>query len=159
MDFNQDSLKDEGSRSPYLTRSTLLSVLCVLTFIGSGISAISYLWIGLTLDSVRQMVFESGLYDAYFNAIPSARASLETTFALPRYYFILSGVFYICSVVGAALMWKLRRPGFHVYTISQCALIIFGMLMIPSAGIPWGGIMWTAIFVVLYAMQLKSMNK
>lgn len=159
MENSTDQFEKGDSRGLYSPRPSLLRFLCVLTFIGSGLSAISYLWIGFSLDTVRQLVFQSGAYDAYFEMVPSARQSLETTFSLPRYYFLLTGLLYLVSVTGAALMWTLRRIGFHVYALAQCVLIIFGMLMIPSAGVPWGGIIWTAIFVLLYGFQLKYMNR
>ena len=55
-------------------------------------------------------------------------------------------------------MWRLRRVGFHIYTIAQCLLILQGMLLVPGTGVPFGAIIWTGLFVAGYASYLKRMN-
>ena len=60
-------------------------------------------------------------------------------------------------MTGAVWMWRLQRKGFHLYTISQCILILISMLMMPNAGVPWASVLWTGVFVTLYATHLKYM--
>lgn len=159
MNFDQENGEQRlsGSR-PTMTRPALLSLLCILTFIGSGLSAVSYLWIGITLDSVRDMVFNSGLYDSFFAMMPAAKDSMEQTLSLPQAFFLLTGLSYVLSVVGAALMWKLRRIGFHAYTIAQCLIILIAMLMNKEQGFQWGSLIWTILFVGIYAAFLPRMS-
>ncbi|MCH5244771.1 MAG: hypothetical protein J1F29_07735 [Lentimicrobiaceae bacterium] len=140
-------------------RPTFLTVLCVLSFIGSGCSLLSYLSVGLSFNTLRHIVFETDTYEAYFAMAPNMRTSMELTFSLPKWYFLLNGLLYAASFAGVVLMWRLRRTGFHVYTIAQCLIILLGMLIVPGTGVPYGAIVWTGLFVAGYAVNLKHMNK
>lgn len=141
-----------------IQRPTLLSVLCVLTFIGSGISAFSNAVMWLSLPKLKEIVLTTGLYDSYFAMFPELETQFMTMMEVPRFFYLTSAIFYIGSVAGAVWMWNLKRKGFHLYTISQCILILISMLMMPNQGIPWGGILWTGLFVTMYATNLKYMN-
>lgn len=140
-------------------RPTFLTVLCVLSFIGSGCALLSYLSVGLSFNTLRHIVFETDTYEAYFAMAPNMRTSMELTFSLPKWYFLLNGLLYAASFAGVVLMWRLRRTGFHVYTIAQCLIILLGMLIVPGTGVPYGAIVWTGLFVAGYAVNLKHMNK
>lgn len=140
-------------------RPALLSVLCVLTFIGSGCSLLSYLFMWIGFENLRHIVFETDLYEAYFAMAPAMRTSMEAMFSLPRWFYLLCGLFYVASFAGAVFMWRLKRIGFHIYTIAQCMVVLLGMLVMPDAGIPYQSILWTGLFVLLYGICVKSMNK
>lgn len=140
-------------------RPTGLSVLCVLTFINSGFSALSYLFVGLSFNNLKHLVFETDAYESYFSMFPSMRTSMELLFAQPRWFYFVTGLLFIGSLFGAAWMWKLKRKGFHIYTIAQCLLILLSMLVMPGQGIPYTAIFWTALFVLLYGLYIKRMNR
>lgn len=144
-----------GSEKPQ--RPTFLSVLCVLTFIGSGCSALAMAVVAATLPTVREM-FASGAFEDIYSLAPTLESQLETALAVPGYYYLLMFVCYAASVAGAALMWKMKRNGFHLYTIAQCLVLIVGMLINRGAGFPWGGLVWTVLWVGGYAMNLKHMK-
>ncbi|MCM1530856.1 MAG: hypothetical protein NC048_00675 [Bacteroides sp.] len=150
--------RKNGSPNPESRRTTLLSFLCILSFIGSGFSFLSYFSMGMSFETLRSLVFETDTYEAYFAMAPNVKSSMELMFSLPRWYFLLSGLLYAASFAGALLMWRLRRVGFHTYTIAQCLLILLGMLVVPGAGVPYAGILWTGLFVAGYASNLKHMN-
>lgn len=140
-------------------RPTGLSVLCVLTFINSGFSALSYLFVGISFNTLKHLVFETDAYESLFDMAPNMRTSMEMMLAQPRWFYLLTALLFIGSIGGAALMWKLKRKGFHIYTIAQCLLILLSMLMMPGQGIPYIAIFWTALFVLLYGLFIKRMNK
>ena len=141
-----------------IQRPNLLTVLCILTFIGSGLSGFSNLVFWLSMPTMKDMVFNSEIYDQYFALLPELETQMQSMFAVPRYFYLFSTLFYAGSILGAAWMWKMQRKGFHIYTISQCVLILISMLMMPAAGIPWGAILLTGLFVTLYSINLKYMN-
>jgi len=89
-------------------RPNLLTVLCILTFIGSGLG-----WSALT---------------------------------------------YALSLLGAWIMWNLRKPGFHLYTIAQIIQVMLPNIYFGIPGIPWAGIILSGTFVVLYGLNLKHMT-
>ncbi len=136
-------------------RPTFLSVLCVLTFIGSGCSALSMALTGAMRPMLLGM-YESGAFDSY-SSIPGFETQMETMFAMPGYYYLLTFLFYAASVAGAAMMWKLNRIGFHIYTIAQC-LVLIASVWLGNGGFPWGGLVWTVLWVGGYALNLKYMK-
>ena len=137
-------------------RPTFLSVLCVLTFIGSGCSALSMALVGAMRPMLRGM-FESGAFESYYSMAPTLETQLETMLAVPGFYYLLMFLFYAVSVVGAAMMWKLNRIGFHIYTIAQCVVFIAGMWL-GNTGFSWTGLVWMILWVGAYAMNVKYMK-
>lgn len=129
-------------------RPDLLTVLCILTFIGSGMGAFSNLIVGLSYDLIRDMA-ESG--EMNFPGI-------DIYLSLPRSFFLASFVLMFGSLFGALQMWKLRKFGFHVYTVAQILLLLLPTIFMPGMDYPFLNFFITAAFVLLYARNLKHMS-
>ena len=131
-------------------RPTLLTVLCILTFIGSGMNLFSSLVIAGFYDVFVEIAHE---FAEKFK-LPGIDILLE---AKPL-FFLVSGIFYAGSVVGAILMMRLKKTGFHVYTIFQILLVIAPMyfMHLPSPGLP--EMLFSGLFIFLYSMNLKFMS-
>jgi len=138
-----------------IQRPKTLQILCILTFIGSGLSMLSYLILAFALDAFKEVVQSDN-----FNFLKSAedQALIEMIFNLPRIYFVIHFIFYAASFVGAYLMWNLRKPGFHIYAIAQISLLIIYKVFIPSAPFPVFPLMVTVFFILLYFGNLKFMR-
>lgn len=157
-DMDTDDTKNYTPGQVYkIQRPSLLSVLCVLTFIGSGLSAFSNAVMWISLPALKDAVLATDLYESYFALFPEIEPQFMAMLEVPSYFYLLSALAYIGSVTGAVWMWRLQRKGFHLYTISQCILILISMLMMPNAGVPWASVLWTGVFVTLYATHLKYM--
>lgn len=135
-------------------RPTLLTVLCVLTFIGSGFIALGNTFTGMCLNMLQNMMAD--VSESFFASAPDMQASMDLFYSLPRWYFLLNGLLGFASFAGAVLMWNMKRIGFHFYTIAQCLLIIIGMLM-EGNGVPYFNVFFTGLFVMGYGFQLKAM--
>jgi hypothetical protein len=131
-------------------RTSLLTVLCILTFIGSGLNFISSLFIG-----------------AFFEQFIPVAQELGERFKLPGIemitegkpgFFFFTALLYAGAAVGAALMWKLRKNGFHVYTISQILLVLAPMYFYHLPSPSFVDIFISGAFIVLYATNLKLMT-
>jgi hypothetical protein len=131
-------------------RPTLLTVLCILTFIGSGMNLFSSLVIAGFYDVFVEIAQEFG---KKFN-IPGIDLLLETK----PLFFLISAVCYAGSLAGAILMIRLKKTGFHVYTVFQILLILAPMyfMHLASPGIP--ELLFSGLFVLLYSMNLKFMS-
>ena len=131
-------------------RPTLLTVLCILTFIGSGMNLLSSLFIAgfynVFVDIVQQFAEKF--------KIPGIDMLLETK----PLFFLVSAVCYAGSLTGAILMMQLRKAGFHVYTIFQILLVLAPMyfMHLASPGIP--ELLFSGLFILLYGMNLKVMS-
>jgi hypothetical protein len=128
----------------------LLKILCIFTFIGSGLGVLSYGIIGLVHD-----FFTNNL-----SLVPDEqnRELIEMMLSAGKSFFFLNTLLYGISFFGALQIWKLKKIGFHLYTASQLVLLILPMLFIK--GFPTNGIsiFLTLLFVMGYSGFLKYMK-
>ncbi len=131
-------------------RPNMLTVLCILTFIGSGLNAFSNL-----------MVF------LFFDASMALAAELVKTFKLPGMelfleakpiYFAVTALINALAVAGAIRMWQLHKHGFHIYTVAQILVILAPMYFFRIPGPDFFSIILSGVFVVLYGSNLKKMS-
>lgn len=132
---------------------TQLRIVLVLTLIGSGSSCLAYILLGLMPDTTMAQMLQyvkqnqPTLYDAY-----------ETLANLPTFYCLLSAMLYALSVVGAILMWNLRKNGFHCYTLAQLLILLITVLFMGKAFLGLGDIMLTLLFITYYFLKLKQIG-
>jgi hypothetical protein len=128
-------------------RPELLTLLCILTFIGSGLAAFSNLFIFLSFDDVQNIISE---YDFNF-------PEFEMVLSGGKKFFITGFVLYTISLLGAIQMWKLRKIGFHLYTGSQVFILLLPVVSINYYQFPVLGLIVTVAFIIAYASNLKYM--
>jgi hypothetical protein len=128
----------------------LLKVLCVFTFVGSGLGFISYGVIGLVHD-----YFSNNL-----SLIPDEknRELIEIMLSGGRMFFLLNAVLYAVSFAGSVFLWKMKKVGFHLYTASQLLLLILPLLYIKGFPMPGTSIFLTILFIWGYSGYLKFMK-
>lgn len=129
-------------------RTDLLTVLCILTFIGSGLAAFSNLLIYLSYEEMLTIVDENGIEIPGFDIMMSGG----------RKFFITGFVLYTFSWVGALQMWKLRKIGFHLYTGAQIFILLLPVIMIASYRFSIFNLLFSAAFIAGYAINLKLMK-
>ena len=100
-------------------RPNLLNILCILTFIGSGMNFFSSLMISVFYDQFTILAEE---INKSFH-LPGLEMIMEGK----SIFFAVSALIYAGCITGAILMWKLKKAGFHVYTIFQILLILSPM--------------------------------
>lgn len=135
-------------QEPKPKRPQLLSILCILTFIGSGLSAFSYLVFAVyytDMIEIMQLYYKN---NEGFNFLLNA----------PRDFFAYSFILSVASLIGAVLMWNLRKIGFHFYTVAQLISLVLPSLYFGGDANPLLNIMLTALFVYLYARNLQYMR-
>jgi len=131
-------------------RSNLLTILCILTFIGSGMNFFSSIIIAAfysTFTEIAQTFAEKF-------SLPGIDLILES----PPAFFLISGITYTFSFAGALLMWNFRKTGFHLYTIAQIILIIIPMYFLKMPAPSMFDIILSGIFVILYGVNLKNLS-
>lgn len=129
-------------------RPQQLTILCIITFISSGLYALFFLLISNDyqemIDALRKEYVDSPEFSFFLNA--------------PKEFFLLSFFLFAFSVMGAVLMWKLRKVGFHIYTSAQIGILILLIIFFYNDYIPVFEILLTILFVYLYARNLKFMR-
>jgi len=150
-------------------RPGLLTVLCILTFIYSGLKIMGSFF-GMIFSSVSDS-FDLGLFDDALEQIDEeflrpfvekafevAQKGIEHAFAISLSNLIL----YSVSLLGAIFMFQLKRKGFYLYTAAQVLILLIspiflGWNFITAFDILVSG-MFTALFIILYALNLKHMR-
>ncbi len=136
-------------------RPDLLIVLCVLTFIGSGFSAIVNGLAFLTIDSWAG-ILEEGAFEMFEGQLEME--AIELLLNVNPTFYLLQAVFYAMAVYGAYMMWNLKKAGFHIYTVAQILLLIISKVYMPSLPFPLIPLLLSSTFVLLYARNLRFMH-
>jgi len=144
--YEQDTTTQQPAK-----RETLLTVICVLTFISCGLGIMRSLIITPMADFMIDVIKRSEKYDA------AMYAEMFILLKAGWGYYMVSLLLVLLELTGAVMMWHLRKNGFHFYTIANILL-----LYLP---VTWLGIEFnyfegfiTAAFVTMYAMQMRYMR-
>ena len=150
-------------------RPALLTVLCILTFIGSGFGVLHNI-MGMIVSPIRNF-FGPDFFDMIMDevdddytrkfveqAMDMAQNAIHHIFEISFVQFLL----YAGSLAGAIMMFQLKKTGFYIYTISQILLlfvpaVFLGFNLFINIGILFSSI-FTILFIALYAVNLKKMN-
>ena len=159
-------------------RSSLLTVLCVLTFIGSGWTIVSGVWVYFTADETASLIEDVSNRHSDNNSVlykigkakrkvlgKEVFDKVASMFGAEKIRYsalvnILSSIF---TLSGAMLMWKLKIAGFYCYVFGVAIslltpLLIYGLNFIGTgASISTGFI--GLIFVSLYALEWRSLTQ
>jgi hypothetical protein len=132
-------------------RPTFLTVLCILTFISAGLGCLFSLLTPLLADTFVEFLQNSPNYDEIKMA--DTLKVLQSGWGYYAPTFLLA----LVSLVGAILMWKLKKIGFHLYASSNLALLFIPTLILGVA-ISTAGIVLTIGFIVMYAVNFKHLS-
>lgn len=125
-------------------RPTFLTVLCILTFISSGLGTLLYILAAIAFGVVGGMLESIPGMDA----IASAGAA----------FFAVAGLLSAASLFGAIQMWKLKKTGFFIYAGANFVAWVLPMIMIDGWPFDIMGLFWVALFITLYGLNLKHMS-
>ncbi len=126
------------------SRSSFLSALCILTFIGSTAGFIGYFLASIYFEQVSQVII--------------SYSSWHSTENISWFYFTLLMVFYAFSLTGAIRIWKLQRDGFFIYFIAQLAILVMPVLWLNWNAFSFTNALFTMVFITGYGINLKRMN-
>ncbi|MEP6952273.1 MAG: hypothetical protein ABI863_23480 [Ginsengibacter sp.] len=174
-----ESNLNEFEQEPRL-RPTLLTVLCILTFVGSGLTIVKNAY-SYSTASRTAIMFSSDSINNPNSSLQkdSARRGWrknQTMFG-PKMMLSLSKILTkdnieksaigeiisgICTLLGALLMWQMRRNGWYLYI----AGIIVGLVVpfylygnnLLAVGISSFSSFFGLVFIALYALNIKSLH-
>ncbi len=146
MEELEESVEQEVTQRP-----KSLTILCILTFIFTGIGCLSALFTPFFSDTVLEFLKNSPNYDA--TTMSDTLLVLQAGWG----YYLLTFFLAVGSLTGALLMWKLKKIGFHVYSFSNLALLFLPTLVLGMA-VSTTAIFFTIGFIGMYALNLKFMR-
>ncbi|MDR1181796.1 MAG: hypothetical protein LBL13_07440 [Bacteroidales bacterium] len=157
MEYNNDTEYQQHDDSTNLEKTpTGLKALCILTFIGSGFSALAYLVLFSMHDALPEMMIAMG--ESMEGALSEYYTSIADMFDnMPTYFFLLMTVSCLLSIAGGGCMIKMRKLGFHLYVAGQVILLGLPMLVLKT-GFNILGMLISFIFIILYSSYFKKMR-
>jgi len=133
-------------------RPGFLTFLCVLTFIGSGMSLLT----NLVLPMVAPIVLDY-LRGTSFADAPGVMEQYEQMATTPVWQFYIAAFFCATSLLGAIYMLKMKKIGFHIYAISQLLILAVSQFLLGGRLKPgYFDLFITLLFIGLYAIYYKK---
>lgn len=133
------------------SRPGFLTFLCILTFIGSGFGLLGnllYVFVAKDLAS-----YPSPFSNPMFEEMLLKMAEVE-----PWKYAVLA-LLSALSILGAVFMLYMKKHGFHMYSAAQILLLFLSpLLMLNSINPGFWSIIFTVLFIGLYALHYKKMT-
>jgi hypothetical protein len=153
-------MADENMNEKLVTeaRTRMLRFICFLTF-AWRFNTFAQAMVGIfhahfssmSVDNFKEFSFSE-------MQIKMISESIELIRTGGRLYFIINAALFVMSFFGAVRMWKLKRSGFHLYTIAQILLLIIPLVFIRNIHLPGMNIILTAVFILTYSTFLKIMH-
>lgn len=155
-------------------RPTFLTVLCILSFIGSGGFGLIYsLYQYATFESTYsaqqeklttalEQLKDAGMDSGFF--YKSTENGLVVLEKMSQNLGLITGVnclFALLSLLGIFMMFKLQKNGFYLYTLVNFFWILVPLVLIDFEATMINAIIagaFTVLFVILYAVNLKHMD-
>lgn len=155
METSIDNSFEQAMQSP--KRPQFLTVLCVLSYIWSGIVIICLLLAlalsGFIFEACERMINGEGdiqMSEMQIQGMDKMMEMGQGVFAgIMGAYLVAS----IISLLGVIKMWKLQKMGFYIYAIINGLGLIYGIY----EGSYFGGVISLA-FIIMYGLNLKYMK-
>ncbi|MFA9370578.1 MAG: hypothetical protein ACERIH_02625 [Labilibaculum antarcticum] len=154
-------------------RPTFLTVLCILSFIGSGflLGATTYQYFTFeknypeqmgNFQSTLEMFSDAGTESGFaYESIENQMIVLEKT---SQNLGMISGVnilFAILSLLGVFLMFKLKKNGFYLYSGANLFWLLVPLVLVDFEASMMNALflgLFTILFIIMYAVNLKHME-
>ncbi len=150
-------------------RPILLTILCILTFIGSGLGVLGNL-MGMFAAPFLEF-FQPSMFDEIFNQLGNnpgdefARQAMDMALlAIDNFLGITltKFIFYALSLVGAIMMFQMKKIGFYLYVGAQIGFLFIGPVFLGwnlfvSMALLFSGF-FSLLFIALYAINFKHMS-
>ena len=147
-------------------RPTVLTIICILSSVNAALNAFTNLMAFLFYKLFNTILSDDNeelmsMSQMFGNEWDEMLKTYRVFFSTDRIYFIMNALVWIGSFIGVSMMWKLKKNGFHIYTISQILVLILSTIFIynRTGGSPVMDVLMTAIFVVWYLRYYKQVMK
>lgn len=144
-------------------RPTSLTVLCVLSAINAIYQVFSNITVWSMYNRFQELLDENSEFyeqmgDMMGNAWETLASSYSSIFSINRSYYLISCILYITSFIGVMQMWRLKKRGFHIYTVAQILILIVSTIFIYNTlnGSPIADLIITALFVIFYFKHYRN---
>lgn len=144
-------------------RPQFLTVLCILTYIGSALAFISGIYTFFTVEASAAMFENMNMEGADpTGMMGAAHEAMRLAVANKIPNLLVATICSLLCVIGAMQMWKLKKTGYYIYIAGEiippiAAFVLGGGGMLGSMGAAVGLII-AIVWIVLYGLNLKHMK-
>jgi hypothetical protein len=133
-------LKNDASK----VRPTGLGILCTITFVFGIFKIFLFLW---------AVLFYSSKINTGLLGLLDALLAIRTQF----HALVWTGISMV-SIVGAWLMWKLRKVGFYIYFTSAFIAYLLPAIIGGAEMMTIQRLFFTSVFIFFYGLHLKFLK-
>lgn len=154
----EENITIENNLTEQPKRPQFLTVLCVLSYIWSGL-ALLCLFICLVFSSfIFEALEKLTLDDTTMSAMDeNQQKAIQTLLEVGTFKFAsiiaLGIVIYMVSLLGVIKMWKLQKWGFYIYSVVNTIGVVYSVI----SGSYFMAII-SLLFVIMYYLNFKHMN-
>lgn len=148
---------------PESERPQFLKILCILSFVASGLLLLIYA-IG-TLG----LIMNEEIIGTFWNEVIKVQPVLENVDPIIFFHelgmiCVYSLILNVISLIGIIMMWRLNKIGFYIYVFAEITANFLSLnLNTGEQNQAYSGLVFYTfidlIFIGLYFMNLKHMNK
>ena len=149
-----------------------LSILCIVTIIGSVIGIVQNTMGYFDAENktkgivqmIAQKVYDKQTDHATGNTVQTITANLSNTLNTDNFTkFLIGGVFSsLLALIGAILMWKLKRNGFYSFALGTFFNIITLLLLFGENALLSGAFFYASLaglgLLILLSLNIKYMD-
>ncbi|MDO9510882.1 MAG: hypothetical protein Q7J34_03915 [Bacteroidales bacterium] len=121
-------------------RPLALTWLCVLSFIGSGLSCTAYFFYAVSYNEILSMIADGTL----------EYPGLELIMGAGQRFFVIGAILAFFSWLGVSFMWRLKIVGIHIYTAAQLLMVALYSVTIKGYQYVLFDFLLAGIFILLY---------
>jgi hypothetical protein len=130
---------------PLQGRPKVLSFLCIITF--------SFGIFKIILFSLLELYLNTPHKDSDLTGIINSQLGIKT----PNNALAWIGVTLV-AMSGAWLMWKLKKPGFYIYSVASTTAYLLPALFAGTEMMTIQRLFFSSIFIFFYGMHLKFLK-
>lgn len=145
-------------------RPVFLTVLCILTFSGTGLIIIVSLFSIVVMGQLESVMEDFN--ETYIEL--DSKTDLGNSYRWTKISYILNIVGSLLCLVGALIMWKLRKYGYYIYIVGQ-VLPLIGTFMVMNSMFSGNfgeftifssifSMIFPVVFIIMYGLNLKHMK-
>ena len=142
-------------------RPGFLTVICILSFVGIGLTILSSVYSIMTLPFTIMTLKTNPAVSMFGMDLADYLPRLET---YGKMVYMITIVANFACLLGVIMMWKLKRIGFYLYSFFEFFPVILSTILLGNVGGIFGqiGFVFAFIipiaFIIMYAVNLKHMN-
>ncbi|MBD3637162.1 MAG: hypothetical protein HUJ25_07415 [Crocinitomicaceae bacterium] len=153
-------------------RGKTLPVLCVLSYVSIGYTAINSIFAfargklsAAEVDEIRVQAMDSLEEDMPQMAVDIVMDSMEYAVLANEKFFLLNGLSLLIAAIGflgVYMMYKLNKTGYYIYVAYSILPIVMQLTLFPgnliAKFVSFFIGFFSILFLVLYGVQLKRME-